>query len=155
MNARVNTTSRLLMLLAAFAAIALAMFYMASPVLAADKVTICHANSGAKEFVAITIDQGAATEPHLNNVNGSPLNGHADDFLLQGEQTAEDCFNAAHSASPSPSEAEQSIAESEAESVAESGEQSVSHSGEPTPGTSPRIGWRWAAANSRPTEASQ
>jgi hypothetical protein len=106
--------------LVALAAIALSMLYMTTPVLAANKVTICHANSGVKEFVAITIDEGASTFPHLDS-NGSPLNGHEDDFLLQGEQTAEDCFNAFHSISPSPSAAEQSVAGSEAAS----GEQSV------------------------------
>jgi hypothetical protein len=107
------------MLLAAIAALALSMLYITSPVNAATKVTICHANSGVKEFVAITIDEGASAFPHLDG-NGNPLNGHEDDFLLPGEQTAQDCFNAAHSASPSPSEAA-----SVGESAEASGEQSV------------------------------
>ena len=123
MNARTSTMSRPLAFMAAIAALALAMLYLTSPVNAATKNTICHANSGAKEFVAITIDEGAALSPHLDD-NGSPLNGHEGDFLLQGEQTAQDCFNAAHSASPSASEAA-SAEESVAESVAESAEQSV------------------------------
>ena len=131
MNAQVSARSRSMMLLASIAAIALAMLYLVGPVQASTKVTICHANSGVKEFVAITIDEGASTFPHLDS-NGSPLNGHEDDFLLEGEQTAEDCFNAAHSASPSPSEAEQSVAESAAESAAPSGEQSEK-AGEGTP----------------------
>jgi uncharacterized protein involved in copper resistance len=103
--------SRPTILLAALAALALSMLYLTSPVLAANKVTICHATSGQNEFVAITIDEGASTFPHLDS-NGSPLNGHEDDFLLQGDQTAQDCFNAFHSVSPSPSEAEQSVAAS-------------------------------------------
>jgi hypothetical protein len=119
MNARVTTLSRPLMLLAAIAALALSLMYITSPVNAATKNTICHANSGVKEFVAITIDEGAALSPHLDD-NGSPLNGHEGDFLLEGEQTAQDCFDAAHSASPSPSEEE-----SVAESAEASGEQSV------------------------------
>jgi hypothetical protein len=123
MNARATTLSRPLMLLAAIAALALSMLYITSPVNAATKNTICHANSGVKEFVAITVDEGAALSPHLDD-NGSPLNGHEGDFLLEGEQTAQDCFDAAHSASPSPSE-EESVAESVAESAEASGEQSV------------------------------
>ena len=115
-NAHIATRSRRTVFLVALAAIALSMLYMTTPVLAANKVTICHANSGVKEFVAITIDEGASTFPHLDS-NGNPLNGHEDDFLLQGEQTSEDCFNAFHSISPSPSAA--------AESEAASGEQSV------------------------------
>ena len=118
MNAQIATRPRRTIFLVALAAIALSMLYMTTPVLAANKVTICHANSGVKEFVAITIDEGASTFPHLDS-NGSPLNGHEDDFLLQGEQTAQDCFNAFHSISPSPSAAEQSVAASA------SGEQSV------------------------------
>ncbi|MEP7228318.1 MAG: hypothetical protein ABI785_13200 [Gemmatimonadales bacterium] len=119
-------------LLAALAALALSMLYLTSPVLAANKVTICHANSGVKEFVAITIDEGASTFPHLDS-NGSPLNGHEDDFLLQGDQTSEDCFNAAHSASPSPSESAseaESVSQAESASEAASAEQSVQASGE-------------------------
>ena len=132
MNARATTISRPLMLLAAIAALALSMLYITSPVSANTKVTICHANNGVKEFVAITIDEGAATFPHLDS-NGSPLSGHEDDFLLQGEQTAQDCFNAAHSASPSASESpEQSVEGSVAESEEASGEQSV-HAGTGTP----------------------
>jgi hypothetical protein len=119
MNAQPPTVARPLTLMAAIAALALSMLYLTSPVNAATKNTICHANSGSKEFVAITIDEGAALSPHLDD-NGSPLAGHEGDFLLQGEQTAEDCFNAAHSASPSASEAA-----SVAESVAASAEQSV------------------------------
>ncbi len=119
MNAHARTMSRPLMLIAAIAALALSMLYIASPVSAATKNTICHANSGVKEFVAITIDEGAALSPHLDD-KGSPLNGHEGDFLLEGEQTAQDCFDAAHSASPSPSEAA-----SVAESAEASGEQSV------------------------------
>ena len=115
MNAQIATRPRRTIFLVALAAIALSMLYMTTPVLAANKVTICHANSGVKEFVAITIDEGASTFPHLVS-KGSPLKGHEGDFLLQGEQTAEDCFNAAHS-SASPSAA--------AESEAASGEQSV------------------------------
>ena len=109
-----------MMLLTAVAAIALAMLYIVGPVQAATKATICHATSGQNEFVVITIDEGASAFPHLDS-NGSPLNGHEDDFLLPGEATVEDCQEAANPSSPSPSEA----AESVAESAAESGEQSV------------------------------
>jgi uncharacterized protein involved in copper resistance len=109
-----------MMLLAAIAAAALSMLYLVAPVQAADKATICHATSGSNEFVVITIDEGASAFPHLDD-NGSPLNGHEDDFLLEGEASVEDCQEAAHSSSPSPSEAEESVAESEAAS----GEQSV------------------------------
>jgi hypothetical protein len=127
MNARVSTTSRSMMLLASIAAIALAMLYLVGPVQAATKATICHATSGVNEFVVITIDEGASAFPHLDD-NGNPLNGHEDDFLLEGEATVEDCQEAAHSASPSPSEAEQSVAAS----VEASGEQSEK-AGEGTP----------------------
>jgi len=115
MNARATTMSRPLMIVAAIAALALSMLYLTSPVNAATKNTICHATSGQNEFVAITIDEGASLSPHLDD-NGSPTAGHEGDFLLTGEQTVADCVAAAHSASPSPSEAA---------SVAESGEQSV------------------------------
>ena len=124
-----------MLLLAAIAAIALSMHYLVAPVKATTKVTICHANSGSKEFVVITIDEGASAFPHLDS-NGSPLSGHEDDFLLPGEATVQDCQDAAHSASPSASEeasveasvaesAEASVAASVAESAEASGEQSV------------------------------
>ena len=152
-NAHIAIRSRRTIFVVALAAIALSMLYMTSPVLAANKVTICHANSGVKEFVAITIDEGASTFPHLDS-NGSPLSGHEDDFLLQGEQTSEDCFNAFHSASPSASEsasAEESVpgseAASEAESEAASGEQSV-EAGTGTPAESTADSSFFGAASS-------
>ena len=73
------------------------------PALAADKATICHATSGSNEFVVITIDEGASAFPHLDD-NGSALNGHEDDFLLEGEASVEDCVAAANPTStPTPS----------------------------------------------------
>ncbi len=74
------------------------------PALASDKVTICHATSGSNEFVAITVDASSAYEPHLDD-NGSALNGHEDDFLLQGEATAEQCAQAANP-TPTPDESQ-------------------------------------------------
>jgi len=112
MNARVSTRSRSMMLLASIAAIALAMLYLVGPVQAATKATICHATSGVNEFVVITIDEGASAFPHLDD-NGNPLNGHEQDFLLEGEATVEDCQEAAHSASPSPSEEQSAEASGE------------------------------------------
>ena len=51
---------------------------------AAGKLTICHATSAVgNPFVAITVDEGAALTPHLDD-NGNPLNGHEQDFLLPG-----------------------------------------------------------------------
>ena len=118
MNARATTLSRPVMLIAAIAALALSMLYLTSPVNAATKNTICHATSGQNEFVVITVDEGAALSPHLND-NGSPTAGHEGDFLLQGEHTVADCVAAAHSASPTAS------VPSVAESAEASGAQSV------------------------------
>lgn len=49
------------------------------------KVTICHATSSdTNPYVRIVVDQHA-TAGHFDN-NGTPLAGHEDDILLQGEQ---------------------------------------------------------------------
>jgi hypothetical protein len=49
------------------------------------KVTICHATSSATNpYVRIVVDEHAI-KGHFDN-NGTPLSGHEDDILLQGEQ---------------------------------------------------------------------
>jgi hypothetical protein len=48
------------------------------------KVTICHATSAEKNpWVRIVVDQHATTG-HFDN-NGTPLAGHEDDVLLEGD----------------------------------------------------------------------
>jgi hypothetical protein len=94
-----NRATRLALVIAASAIL---VFSVAGVVQAADKATICHATSGSNEFVVITIDEGASGFPHLDS-NGSPLNGHEQDFLLPGEATVEDCVAAASSPTPTPS----------------------------------------------------
>ena len=97
MSALSRSRTRLARRLGWFAVVSLVAAALVPPTFAApgDKVTICHATSGSKEFVAITVDESSAYTPHLDD-KGSPLNGHEDDFLLQGEQTAEDCRQAAN-----------------------------------------------------------
>jgi hypothetical protein len=66
---------------------------------AAEKVTICHATgSEGNPYVAIKVPPNSGYEPHLDD-NGSPLNGHEQDFLLENTDLT-DCDNV-----PDPTEA--------------------------------------------------
>lgn len=63
------------------------------------KVTICHATSSASNpYVQIIVDQHAIAG-HFDN-NGTPISGHEDDLLFQGQVA---CPAVAVTPSPSPS----------------------------------------------------
>ena len=74
---------------------------LTAPALGAEKWTICHATSSeGNPFVAITVDAGAALDPHLTP-DQNPVAGHEDDFLLEFEGDADDC-EAAANPTPTP-----------------------------------------------------
>jgi hypothetical protein len=63
-----------------------------------NKVTICHATGSADNQYVRTVVNEHATGGHFDN-NGTPLDGHEDDILLQGEQ---DCPGTVTPPDPTP-----------------------------------------------------
>lgn len=132
-----QTFQKLLTLIAPALVLVLALALPATA--AADKVTICHAAGldGTTKYVRIVVAR-QATSGHFDN-NGTPLAGHEDDLLLEGDV---ECPGGSVEPTPTPS---QSVTPTPSQSPTASTAPTPSPSGEPvasptlTPGTTPDI----------------